>query len=99
MSPTGQTFRVYGGVRQDAQEVSECTARGFGGGPGARCWDLVQAGLAVADVPLSAVADTLLLPITIPHAREAARRDERAMPPPRELPTDMLAPTSPPRSP
>jgi uncharacterized protein YceK len=99
MSPWGQTFRVYGGVKQDAQEVSECTARAFGGGPDARGWDLVQACLAVADVPFSAVADTLLLPVTIPHSREAANRDAAATPPPRELPADMLAPASPPRSP
>ncbi len=75
MSPYGETFRVYGGVRQDAQEAQQCAARACGSQPDARCWDLVQAGLALADVPLSAAADTLLLPVTLPRAREAARRE------------------------
>ena len=61
--------------------MRECSARAFGPGPDARCSDIVQAAAAVADVPLSAMADTLLLPVTIPHSREAAGRDGGAMPP------------------
>jgi uncharacterized protein YceK len=80
-------------VRQDAQEARECTARAFGPLPDARCWDMVRAGVALADVPLSAVADTLLLPVTIPHSREAAGRDGGAMPP-RELPSNSPVPAT-----
>jgi uncharacterized protein YceK len=98
MSPWGQTFRVYGGVRQDAQEVRDCTARACGPLPDARCWDIVRAGMAAADVPLSAVADTLLLPVTIPHSREAAGREGGATPP-REMPSNSLAPATLPTTP
>jgi uncharacterized protein YceK len=61
MSPWGETFRVYGGVRQDAEQAGVCAARVSGGSVS----DLVQMGGVLLDLPLSAVADTLLLPITL----------------------------------
>jgi uncharacterized protein YceK len=72
MSPWGQTFRVYGGVRADAESAGECAERAFGDRPDARLLDLTRAALNVADMPLSAAADTLLLPQTLPRARRLA---------------------------
>jgi uncharacterized protein YceK len=66
---------VYGGVRWDAgllfrtradQDYPDTLADGVG-----------LVAFALADLPLSAVADTLLLPATIPAAYERWRADSR----------------------
>jgi uncharacterized protein YceK len=62
--------RVYGGVRFDAEAIRS----GVATAPGTP-WEWTERILGlpffVADVPISAAADTLLLPITVPiNARE-----------------------------
>lgn len=56
-------MRPYGGVRADAVQVKQyCEDKGTS--PGTT--SAGQAALFAADIPLSLVADTLTLPITIP---------------------------------
>lgn len=69
MSPYGETCRMYGGVRADAEEAQNCLNRAFGPRPDARVWDVLRAGGLAVDMPFSAVADTLLLPVTMPRAQ------------------------------
>ena len=69
---SAQTSRVYGGVRVDAENASQCADRAFGSRPDARGLDLMYASFSVLDMPLSATADTLLLPMTIPHSQNVA---------------------------
>jgi uncharacterized protein YceK len=71
--------RVYGGVAADFQMAKERLAQaanpGWAGTSGASpVWNLTVSALAVADVPLSILGDTLTLPYTIPAALE--KRDE-----------------------
>lgn len=53
----------YSGVRLDCQEISHC--REYWSPP----WLLVT--IDTIDLPLSACADTILLPYTIPHTGES----------------------------
>jgi uncharacterized protein YceK len=78
MSPYGETCRVYGGVRVDADQAQACLGRAFGPRPDAWGWDMVRAAGLAADMLPSAVADTLLLPVTVPRGRS------RPAPPPVE---------------
>jgi uncharacterized protein YceK len=69
---------VYGGVKQDAEYAWEqlhpyAVAASFSGAPGGPLMPFL--GLcAVVDLPLSAIGDTITLPITIPATIE--RRSE-----------------------
>jgi uncharacterized protein YceK len=83
MSPYGQTCRVYGGVRVDAKQAHDRLARAFGPRSDARFLDLVGACGCVGDMPLSAVADTLLLPMTLPRAQHTTADSAQ----PRDTPT------------
>jgi uncharacterized protein YceK len=65
--------RIYGGVAQDLQVVQErlgeAASPNWPGMPGSStAWNLAVGSLALADVPLSLLADTLTLPYTIPTA-------------------------------
>jgi uncharacterized protein YceK len=66
--PDAPPKRIYGGVRISAEEGWKDLTGGWGLVPGTCRW--------VVDVPLSAVGDTLTLPVTIPAtlARTAARK-------------------------
>jgi uncharacterized protein YceK len=67
--------RVYGGVAQDLQTVGERMVQAsnpsWPGTPGSSTgWNVTVGALALADVPLSLIGDTLTLPFTIPTALE-----------------------------
>lgn len=86
MSPWGETCRVYGGVRADAEQIKVSSARVAEGS----AFDIVQVGTNLLDMPLSALADTLLLPMTIPHSHNVASLPES--PPARSLPAETPSP-------
>lgn len=67
--------RVYGGTRTAVRRSAEAVS--CIGAPGGDAWRGLASPLAIADVPLSAAADTLALPITVP---ESLRRNARAAP-------------------
>jgi uncharacterized protein YceK len=54
LSLSGGKCRIYGGVRWDAETLAEARAG----------WLLA---VFAVDLPLSAVVDTLLLPVTVPY--------------------------------
>jgi uncharacterized protein YceK len=91
--PGTTSSRVYGGVRFDAEQIQY----GVATAPKTP-WEWTERILLlpffVADVPVSAAADTLLLPITVPvNAREDMQRtkdtpgtgESRSQPPPAPL--------------
>ena len=73
------TFRVYGGVRKDLEEVATAFVPGGSADPDHMTGRpaLVATGMLylAVDLPLSAVGDTVLLPITVP----AALRKDQAL--------------------
>ncbi len=78
--------RVYGGVAQDLQEARErmaaATSPTWPGTPGAYPgWNAAVGALALADLPLSLIGDTLTLPFTIPTALEEKRDHSSAAAP------------------
>jgi uncharacterized protein YceK len=67
--------RVYGGVVQDFQIAKDHLAKVGNPGKsgtqdGSACWNLTASALALIDVPLSVVGDTLSLPLTIQTAMD-----------------------------
>jgi uncharacterized protein YceK len=78
------TPQVYGGVRLDFQTIGGCWAGSGGGEAGA--WDRVwQVGVvapyvALVDLPLSVLADTVTLPLTDDGAGGASAPSRRATP-------------------
>jgi uncharacterized protein YceK len=79
---------VYGGVKYDATGVPECLKNALEADPHETAWvkfrdaatDVCVAALLVIDLPLSAIADTLTLPITLQSRQEPARAAERSGP-------------------
>jgi uncharacterized protein YceK len=68
--------RIYGGVMQDFQVAKEKLAQvanpSESGKPASSpVWNLTSSALALVDMPLSLLADTLTLPLTIPAALDA----------------------------
>jgi uncharacterized protein YceK len=64
-TPEEGGMRVFGGVRADAQVLADAFSPNTKAGVGDR---LGCATLATIDLPLSAVGDTLTLPVTLPAA-------------------------------
>jgi uncharacterized protein YceK len=64
--------QIYGGVRRDVQSAEEFIAHSWTSGDNLDIpqdiGTVVGVGLVGIDVPLSAIADTLTLPLTIPAA-------------------------------
>lgn len=64
--------QIYGGVRRDVQSAEDFVAHSWTSGDNLDIQQdigtVVGVGLVGIDVPLSAIADTLTLPITIPAA-------------------------------
>jgi uncharacterized protein YceK len=58
--------RIYGGVCKDVQLVAEGVAQGFHPDEDGPWFPLAAACLMTLDLPLSAIGDTLTLPLTIP---------------------------------
>lgn len=66
-TPTEEVNRVYGGVRVDVQLAQEAAVAARDGKDfSERFRAMTGSALMIADVPLSAIGDTLTLPITIP---------------------------------
>jgi uncharacterized protein YceK len=75
--------RVYGGVVQDFQIAKERLAQAanpsWPGTPGSSpAWNITVSALALVDLPLSLLGDTLTLPFTIPTALEGSDEPDRA---------------------
>ena len=65
----GPSARVYGGVRQDVKDAAQATGTAFRASDAAMFSNSVALGTAhVLDMPFSAVADTVTLPVTVPAA-------------------------------
>ena len=66
---TGGSMKVYGGVRRDMDIVRDCTTNPDHPKDNAKAICFATAvTVAALDLPLSVVADTITLPITIPVA-------------------------------
>src|SRR5687768_16376702 len=64
--PATGEMRVYGGVATDLDTARQMSAGAAAtDDPVERCLCYANAALAVLDVPLSAVGDTLTLPVTV----------------------------------
>jgi uncharacterized protein YceK len=75
--------RIYGGVVKDFQVAKERLAQAAdSSGPGtpgsSPGWNLAVSALALADLPLSLLGDTLTLPFTIPTALEERGEQDHA---------------------
>ncbi len=75
--------RVYGGVVQDFQIAKDRLAQAANssrpGTPGSSpAWNLTVSALALVDLPLSLLGDTLTLPFTIPTELECMDEPDRA---------------------
>jgi uncharacterized protein YceK len=72
---------VYGGTRMDAEKVMAHTGGGVSlvrDDKSSAGFNFALAACDLADLPSSVVADTVMLPLTIPTDRERAARLKRA---------------------
>ena len=69
MAGRPSSTRVYGGVRQDVKDAAQSTGAVFRAQDTAAFSNAIGSGaVRVLDVPFSAVADTVTLPVTVPAA-------------------------------
>ncbi|MCI0640368.1 MAG: hypothetical protein L0Y72_02740 [Gemmataceae bacterium] len=75
MNSMGRDSQVFGGVRSDADVIVESVGNVVRPASAKEFADNAVIGLvASADVPLSAIADTVTLPVTVPAALERSKQ-------------------------